>query len=330
MSQAIEKLFTTPEAKEQVVTTIKTDPEALKTYYLQVVDEMFCSKHTLDLEDVCSLLDSLELRDRILCHFTENRIRASFFRWWELHEDSLKSLPHKEKAIMLTVMGAALLSNGDVSESLSASERAFGYLQIDSVQAYNAGLANLLIRSTKSFIKNGDEEMVAKIFNESLYQSRKGFTEDYLNIPVLPENSSVVGTFMSGPKQLMKQLSITMGDELINNKHLLIAVALDDSSEITDMATIDFSSNVYESAEEYNKLAADINDDGHIVYVSTMNTVDEETIRLIKEGLYTGLDMALGEIADILIVSQDGTRVRSLMCQEYDCCPEDGWSISNG
>jgi hypothetical protein len=329
MSQSIEKLFSTPEAKEQVVTTIKTDPEALKTYYLQVVDEMFCSKHTLDLEDVCSLLDSLELRDRILCNFAESRIRSSFFRWWELNEDRLKNLPHKEKAIMLTVMGAALLSNGDVPESLAASERAFGYLSIDSVQAYNAGLANLLIRSTKSFIEKGDEEMVAVIFNESLQASRKGFTEDYLDIPELPEKISIIGTSLTGPKDLMKQLAFSMGDELVNNKHLLIAVALNDD-EVTDMVTIDFSSDISESAKEYNKLAACINDEDYIAYVSTLNTIDEETIRLIKEGLYTGFNKAFGEIADIILVSEDGSHARSLMCDNNGCCPPEGWSINNG
>jgi hypothetical protein len=330
MSQSIEKLFSTPEAKEQVVTTIKTDPEALKTYYLQVVDEMFCSKHTLDLEDVCSLLDSLELRDRILCNFAESRIRSSFFRWWELNEDRLKNLPHKEKAIMLTVMGAALLSNGDVPESLAASERAFGYLSIDSVKAYNAGLANLLIRSTKSFIEKGDEEMVAIIFNESLQASRKGFTEDYLDIPELPEKISIVGSTVLGPKDLMKQLAFSMGDELVNNKHLLIAVALSDDDEVLDMATIDFSSNIQAAADEYNDLASKMNEEDYIAYVSTLDTIDEETIQLIREGIYNGLNGTFAKVADILMVSEDGTHVRSLMCENSGCCPPEGWSINNG
>jgi len=330
MSQAIEKLFTTPEAKEQIVTIINSHPEILKKYYLQVVDEIFCSKHTLDLEDVCSLLDSLELRDRVLCNFTDNKIRSAFFRWWELHEDKLKSLPHKEKAIILTVMGAALLSNGDVPEALAASERAFGYLEIESVKAYNAGLANLLIRSAKSFIERGEENMVSQIFNESLYQSRKGFLEDYIDIPELPEKISIVGNYMSGPKHLMQQLSITMGEELANNKHLLIAVAIDNESKVIDMATIDFSANVHEYGDEYNILASRMSDDDSIVYVSTMNTVDEETIQLIKAGTYTGLSVSFGEIADILIVSKDGTHARSLMCTDDGCCPEDGWLISNG
>jgi hypothetical protein len=115
----------------------------------------------LSTETICSLLESVQVRDYLLwTMYKDAPKRVKFFEWWNIQLPYLSRLDDSLKANALNLMAGVLLLNGDEGNAKAAAEVSLKYK--------NTNFPNLILVAVNQVSGTGGPGTGTKVFLSSM------------------------------------------------------------------------------------------------------------------------------------------------------------------